>query len=151
MSVVKISRGHNRSISTTAVSVVLGLFVVLFLVRFGQEVLLEHELNDKVAVQRQANAELKDVNARLKAGLQYYQSTKYIEQRAREDLNLRGQNEEVLIPTGLDSTAEAPGSTSGINVPKPQNTAPPASLEKPTNAEKWFQLFQAPTLVQTSP
>lgn len=151
MSVVKISRGRNRSISTTAVSVVLGLFVVLFLVRFGQEVLLEHELNDKVAVQRHANAQLKDANARLKAGLQYYESTKYIEQRAREDLNLRGQKEEVLIPTGLDTTAGAQGSSTSGDVSEAKNATPAASLEKATNTEKWFQLFQAPASAQTSP
>lgn len=140
MSVVaRISRGKNRSVSTTAISVVLGLFVILFLVRFGQELLLEHELTDKATLQRHTNALLKDENMRLKASLQYFQSDKYIEQRAREDLNLRGANEEVLIPTGLDDAGNNGG---GINATKPEPAVPAQNAEKPGNAQKWFQLFQ---------
>ncbi len=149
MSVVaRISRSKNRSVSTTAVSVVLGLFVILFIVRFGQELLLEHALTDKATIQMRANAQLKDKNTRLKASLQYFQSTKYIEQRAREDLNLRGQDEEVLIPAGLDS---ANGSTGDNNTKKTEATAQAGNAETPTNTEKWFQLFQAPAPAQTSP
>lgn len=148
MSVVtRRSRGRNRSVSTTAVSVVLGLFVLLFLVRFGQQILLENELTDKGTIERRINAQLKDQNNRLKASLQYFQSTKYIEQRAREDLNLRGQNEEVLIPTGFDDTAASGGANSVKATPSTQAV----DVERPTNAENWFQLFQAPVPASTSP
>ncbi|MEA2576015.1 MAG: hypothetical protein QOH93_3313 [Chloroflexia bacterium] len=137
MSVVfKLPTGKNRSLSTTAISVVLGLFALLFLVRYGQELLLEHDLNARAIEQRLANSALRDGNTRLRASLQYYQSTKYIEQRAREDLNLRRADEEVLIPVGLDATLG--GGLTGTATPGEQANA--ASQES-SNWEKWFGLF----------
>jgi cell division protein FtsB len=126
--VLKLPTGKNRSLSTTAISVVLGLFALLFLVRFGQELLLEHDLNARSAAQRRANAALRDDNTRLRASLQYYQSTKYIEQRARE--------EEVLIPVGLDATLA--GGLAGTTA---QGAEENATLQEPSNWEKWFGLF----------
>ena len=71
MSVVfKVPTGKNRSLSTTAISVVLGLLALLFLVRFGQELLLEHELNARAAIQRTDNAALRGGNTRVRASLQ---------------------------------------------------------------------------------
>ncbi|HEX8599630.1 MAG TPA: septum formation initiator family protein [Chloroflexia bacterium] len=137
MSVVfKLPTGRNRSLSTTAISVVLGLFALLFLVRFGQELLLEHDLNARAAAQRRANSALRDDNTRLRASLQYFQSTKYIEQRAREDLNLRRADEEVLIPVGLDATlAGELGGAMG------QGAEENATRQEPSNWERWFGLF----------
>ena len=137
MSVVfKLPTGKNRSLSTTAISIVLGLFALLFLVRFGQELLLEHDLKARAAEQRRANSALRDDNTRLRASLQYFQSTKYIEQRAREDLNLRRADEEVLIPVGLDATLEG-----GLGGTTAQASAEDAAAEEPSNWEKWFGLF----------
>ncbi|MDQ5823970.1 MAG: septum formation initiator family protein [Chloroflexota bacterium] len=134
--VLKLPTGKNRSLSTTAISVVLGLFALLFLVRFGQELLLEHDLNARSAAQRRANAALRDDNTRLRASLQYYQSTKYIEQRAREDLNLRRPDEEVLIPVGLDATIGG-----GLGGLAGQGAEENATTQEPSNWEKWFGLF----------
>ncbi|HEY0072447.1 MAG TPA: hypothetical protein VGE04_21005 [Chloroflexia bacterium] len=134
--VLKLPMGKNRSLSTTAISVVLGLFALLFLVRYGQELLLEHELNVRAAEQRQANSALLDGNTRLRASLQYYQSTKYIEQRAREDLNLRRADEEVLIPVGLDATLG--GGLPGAGQQAEQDGL---AAQEPSNWEKWLGLF----------
>jgi cell division protein FtsB len=137
MSVVfKLPTGKNRSLSTTAISVVLGLFAVLFLVRYGQELLLEHELNARSAEQRRTNLALRDANTRLAASLQYYQSTKYIEQRAREDLNLRRADEEVLIPVGLDATLGG-----GLPGGGAQGEEEDLAAHEPPNWEKWLGLF----------
>ena len=143
--VFKLPTGKNRSLSTTAISVVLGLFAVLFLVRYGQELLLEHELNARSVEQRRTNLALRDANTRLQASLQYYQSTKYIEQRAREDLNLRRADEEVLIPVGLDATLGGglPGGTQG-------EQEGPAARE-PQNWEKWLGLFAPAKAPDTLP
>src|SRR5262245_7850598 len=118
--------------SSLALWVVLGLAVTFFLVRYGQELLQAHDLNDKAAAQRIENAALKDENGRLQAQLEYYKSDKYIEQRAREDLNLRRPDEVVLIPiapqaqvlgaTGGTSTGgagEGSGSTTQTGAPAP--------------------------------
>ena len=69
-----------------------------------------------------------DENARLAAALQYYLSDKYVEQRAREDLNLRRADEEVLIPIG-DPPAASQGTTTQ---PQPPDDAQPVG----TPAEK---------------
>jgi cell division protein FtsB len=96
--VIKSRRLKKLPASTPALWLVIGLAVTFFLVRYGQEVLLEHEINAKIADQQRINAALSDETARLEAQLQYVQSEKYVEQRAREDLNLRRPDEEVLIP-----------------------------------------------------
>lgn len=137
MSVVfKLPTGKNRSLSTTGISVVLGLAAIFFLVLYGQQLLLEHELNVLSARQRVANSELRDGNTRLRASLQYYQSTKYIEQRAREDLNLRRADEEVLIPVGLDATLEG-----GLPGNPTQGDEGQVAAREPSNWEKWLGLF----------
>ncbi|HEX8218011.1 MAG TPA: hypothetical protein VF914_02230 [Chloroflexia bacterium] len=147
MSVVfKLPTGKNRSLSTTAISVVLGLFAVLFLVRYGQELLLEHELNARSAEQRRTNLALRDANTRLRASLQYYQSTKYIEQRAREDLNLRRADEEVLIPVGLDATLG-----SGLQGGGAQGEQEAPAAQEPQNWEKWLGLFAPAKAADTFP
>ena len=144
--VLKLPMGKNRSLSTTAISVVLGLFAVLFLVRYGQELLLEHELNARSAEQRRTNLALRDANTRLRASLQYYQSTKYIEQRAREDLNLRRADEEVLIPVGLDATLG--GGLSGGGTQAEQEAL---ARREPSNWEKWLGLFAPAKAADTFP
>src|SRR6476619_2329871 len=98
--VIKPKRFKKLPAATPALWVVLGLAAAFFLIRYGQEVLMEHDLNSKIAQQRIDNAKLADDNSRPEASLQYFQSDKYVEQRAREDLNLRRPDEEVLIPIG---------------------------------------------------
>src|SRR6476619_5758711 len=109
MSAVVKNRGRsNLPISTTALWLVLGLAVTFFLVNYGQELLLANQLNAKSDEQRVVNSRLRDENTRLQAMLLYYKSDKYVEQRAREDLNLRRGDEEVLIPVGETPVAALP-------------------------------------------
>ena len=78
----------------------------------------------------------------MKATLEYYQSDKYVEQRAREDLNLRRPDEEVLIPIAAasdsgfqDAELSTPGSTqSGAS-------GATTSRSKQANWQKWLSLF----------
>ncbi|MDQ6695320.1 MAG: septum formation initiator family protein, partial [Chloroflexota bacterium] len=109
-----------------------------FLVRYGQELILEHDLRDQASAQRITNGLLQDNNTRLRTKLQYYQSNPYIEQRAREDLNLRMPNEEVLIPVSAAQATAVPGSAV-------QPAATLQSVATPTpeeaNWQKWFELF----------
>jgi cell division protein FtsB len=140
--VVKTNRGKHKPVSTTALWLVLGLAVTFFLVRFGQELLLEHDLKAKAAAQRSANAHMRDENTRLEAALEYYRSDKYIEQRAREDLNLRRPDEEVLIPVSV-----APASPTGDSaIPVTPQEAPPSTApSEPANWQKWLELFSPPS------
>ncbi|HYO50695.1 MAG TPA: septum formation initiator family protein [Chloroflexia bacterium] len=139
--VVKTNRGKHKPVSTTALWLVLGLAVTFFLVRFGQELLLEHDLKAKAAAQRNANARMRDENTRLEAALEYYRSDKYIEQRAREDLNLRRPDEEVLIPV---SVAQAnPAGDSAIPA-TPQEAPPSTTQAELANWQKWLELFSPP-------
>ncbi|HYP38903.1 MAG TPA: septum formation initiator family protein [Chloroflexia bacterium] len=139
--VVKTNRGKHKPVSTTALWLVLGLAVTFFLVRFGQELLLEHDLKAKAAAQRSANSATRDENTRLEAALEYYRSDKYIEQRAREDLNLRRPDEEVLIPVSV-----APANTIGdSSIPATPQEAPPSiAPSEPANWQKWLDLFSPP-------
>jgi cell division protein FtsB len=136
--VIKPRRIKKLPASTPALWLVIGLAVTFFLVRYGQEVLLEHDINSNITRQQAANAALADETARLEAELKYLQSDKYVEQRARESLNLRRPDEEVLIPVdagaaaALDAQATAGGSPTAAaaqpNAPRP-------------NWEGWFDLF----------
>ena len=140
--VMKSGHSGQKPSRATAVLVAVGFIVVVFfLVTYGQQLLLEHSLKDKAAAQRIANSALADENTRLKAAYLYYQSEKYIEQRAREDLNLRRPEEEVIIPIKVAPAASAD---------KPKVVETPAIAqpleqtrdggEKP-NWEKWLNLF----------
>jgi cell division protein FtsB len=140
--VVKTNRGKHKPVSTTALWLVLGLAVAFFLVRFGQELLLEHDLKAKVAAQRSANSATRDENTRLEAALEYYRSDKYIEQRAREDLNLRRPDEEVLIP--VSAAPASPIGDSSVPV-TPQEAPPPTATLEPANWQKWLELFSPPS------
>jgi cell division protein FtsB len=119
---------------------VLGLAAVFFLVRYGQELLMEHDLDYKIAVQRSSNSALADENARLAAALLYYQSDKYVEQRAREDLNLRRSDEEVLIPVGdsAQTSTMPPKSPPGTSADSVQQAPQPSDHP---NWLKWLELF----------
>ncbi|HEX9989659.1 MAG TPA: septum formation initiator family protein [Chloroflexia bacterium] len=139
--VVKTNRGKHKPVSTTAMWLVLGLAVTFFLVRFGQELLLEHDLKAKIAAQRSANARTRDENTRLEAAFEYYRSDKYIEQRAREDLNLRRPDEEVLIP--VSAAPANPTGDSAIPV-APQEAPPSTTQAEPDNWQKWIELFSPP-------
>lgn len=132
-------KGKHKPVSATALWVVLGLAVVFFLVRYGQELLLEHELEGKAQIQSQANAALRDDNARLKASLEYFTSDKYIEQRAREDLNLRRNDEQILIPISITPPEAAPQ----LPVQPQVESIPPAEApqQETPNWQKWFGLF----------
>jgi cell division protein FtsB len=136
--VIKPRKIRKVPAATPALWLVLGLAAVFFLVRYGQELLMEHDLNSKIAVQRSANSALADENARLAAALVYYQSDKYVEQRAREDLNLRRSDEEVLIPVGDTSQASTPS-----DQPTTAATAvqPAAQTADEPNWMKWLGLF----------
>jgi cell division protein FtsB len=141
--VVRTKRKKQRPLSTVAMWLVLGLAVVFFLVRYGQELFLESDLRAKAATQRTVNQALRDENARLKANLQYFQSDKYVEQRAREDLNLRRPDENVLIPItsaqtpkSKDQSPPAPGNPAQSSVLSPQSS----TTERP-NWLRWFDLF----------
>jgi cell division protein FtsB len=138
--IVRSKRRRGLPGSTTALWLVLGLAVTFFLVRYGQELLLAHDLNERAAAQRVANGKLRDENTRLKALLGYYQSDKYIEQRAREDLNLRRRDEVVLIPVEATPEAATEGSALTLSdTQKVQSELAPAAAR--ANWEKWLDLF----------
>ena len=139
--IIRTKRRKNLPASTAVLWAVLGMAVVFFLFSYGQELLLAHDLGQKAAVQREANAALSDENTRLTSLLQYYKSDKYIEQRAREDLNLRRPDEKVLIPvltSPVEQTEEAAGTgTASRSGGQEQQVAP-----EQANWQKWFALFR---------
>jgi len=116
------------------------IVVVFFLVTYGQQLLMEHGLKEKAAAQRVANTALRDDNVRLQASLQYYQSDKYIEQRAREGLNLRRPEEEVIIPIKVAPDASA-GKPPAVETPIAANPPQQSPGSDVPNWEKWFSLF----------
>lgn len=136
---IKTTKQRRFSYSAPALWAVLIVAGVLFLYRYGEEVFREHGLNAQIAVQQRVNAEMRDENQRLQAALEYYLSDKYIEQRAREDLNLRRADEEVLIPIGNIGSAAQPqadASTAGAT-----GTGDAAASEQKPNWQQWFELF----------
>lgn len=138
--VIKTNRTRRLSVSAPALWLVLGLAAAFFLLRYGQEVLMEHDLNGKVVVQQHLNAQMDEENKRLKAALEYYLSDKYIEQRAREDLNLRRADEEVLIPIG-DTAGQAQGVENSPPATEGQTSGTQGNSHDEANWQKWFDLF----------
>ena len=142
---IKTNQPRKFSVSAPALWIVLGLAAALFLLRYGQEVLMEHELGGKIVVQTKLNAVMEDENNRLKASLEYYQSDKYIEQRAREDLNLRRADEEVLIPiggsTGQAQAGQGVQTGSGDSGNSEEQVATSTGADEGANWQKWFDLF----------
>jgi cell division protein FtsB len=139
--IIRSKRRKGPPGSTTALWLVLGLAVIFFLVRYGQELLLAHDLTDKASAQRITNSKLSDENTRLKSLLGYYQSDKYIEQRAREDLNLRRPEEEVLIPVESTPEASTPGTALAVPTPGLPDQGSPTPVPAQENWQKWLELF----------
>ena len=138
--VVKSSRAPHKPSAATAVLVSLGFIVVIFfLVTYGQQLLLEHDLKSRAESQRMANSALRDENVRLSAALLYFQSDKYVEQRAREDLNLRRPEEELIIPVQITTATES-GEPQLAESATPVDGAPATESGQP-NWEKWLNLF----------
>src|SRR3982750_2561848 len=138
--ILKSKRRKGPPGSTTILWLVLGLAITFFLVRYGQELLLAHDLTDQAAAQKITNSKLEDENTRLKSLLGYYQSNKYIEQRAREDLNLRRPEEEVLIP--VEATPEAADAGSAPALTDTQKVeSEPTPAPAVANWQKWLDLF----------
>lgn len=127
--------------STAALWLVLSLAAIFFLVSYGQELLLANKLTEQSEAQRIANAALGDENTRMQALLHYYQSDKYVEQRAREDLNLRRPDEEVLIPVD-PLTTDGQAASPGVNSSAPPAEAAPTPPTELANWQKWFDLFR---------
>ena len=147
--VIKTRRAKPKTWSTSIMWLVFGLAAIFFLVIYGQQLLLEHDLKERIAVQRSENAALDDFNTRLKSNLLYYQSDKYIEQRAREDLNLRRADEEVLIPIKEEvGTPRGAGesATGGKTTPDPvqNNNGEQSAQERPV-WQAWLLLFSPPS------
>jgi cell division protein FtsB len=140
--VIKTNRTRKFNVSAPALWIILGLAASLFLVRYWQQVLQEHSLDEQIALQSSANAQMTDENQRLQASLQYYQSDKYVEQRAREDLNLRRPNEEVLIPVGGTGTQTTGADQDNGQANAGSGTAPDATqIRQADNWQQWLSLF----------
>lgn len=140
--VIKNNRTRKLPVSAPALWIVLGLAASLFLVRYWQQVLQEHSLDEQIVLQSRSNQQMTEENQRLQASLQYFQSDKYVEQRAREALNLRRPNEEVLIPIGGSGTQSAEGS-GGVGAQGAGNTGGQVQQQPQAeeNWQKWFGLF----------
>ena len=146
--VIKTRKSKPKTWSTTIMWLVFALAAIFFLVIYGQQLLLEQDLKDRIAVQRAENSAVDDFNTRLKSSLLYYQSDKYIEQRAREDLNLRRPDEEVLIPIKQESLS--PSTEENLSEVKdyglgqtPTNAGAKPDQEAP-NWLSWLALFSPP-------
>ena len=115
----------------------------MFLVRYWQQVLQEHSLDEQIVLQSRSNQQMTDENQRLQASLQYYQSDKYVEQRAREALGLRRPNEEVLIPVGGSGTESADTAVAGDNAQQDgtEQSAGQEQVQNEANWQKWLGLF----------
>jgi cell division protein FtsB len=141
--VVKNNRTRKLPVSAPVLWIILGLAASLFLVRYWQQVLQEHSLDEQIVLQSKSNQQMVDENQRLQASLQYYQSDKYVEQRAREALGLRRPNEEVLIPVGGSGTGSADAVGSGDNATSDgtQQDAGQQQGQNEANWQKWLGLF----------
>ena len=144
--VLRARKKGSTPIPATGLWVLIGIAAVFFLVRYGTELLRENDLREKARQQATVNAAVSDDNARLRSALLYYQSDRYVEQRAREDLNLRRPDESVLIPISM--AAPTPAIPSGDGRPpqadSQQVDVPPSTVDENPSWERWLELFSQP-------
>jgi cell division protein FtsB len=140
--VLRAKKKTGSPIPATGLWVLIGIAAVFFLVRYGTELLREHDLREQARQQAAVNSALRDDNARLRSTLFYYQSDRYVEQRAREDLNLRRADESVLIPITVAAPAPAvPASTEQPAPLDPNIKLPPDVADRRPGWERWLDLF----------
>jgi hypothetical protein len=144
--VLRARKRGSTPIPATGLWVLIGIAAVFFLVRYGTELLRENDLREKARQQATVNAAVRDDNARLRSALLYYQSDRYVEQRAREDLNLRRPDESVLIPISVAAPTPPapPGDGSQPPTGSEQVDIPPVTVEEKPSWEKWLELFVLP-------
>ena len=71
-------------------------------------------------------------NEKLKYNIEYYKTDSYLEQRARESLNLRAPGEKVIVVPKRKTAAEK----------QPQEERPPSRIEQyKQNLQDWKNLF----------
>jgi cell division protein FtsB len=87
-----------RSRLTAVLILIAGVY---FTLAFGQLVLHNHELSDRVDALRRANQETEALNQQLRLELEYYDTTGYadhVELRARDDLSMSLPGDHVIVP-----------------------------------------------------
>ncbi|HEX7103259.1 MAG TPA: septum formation initiator family protein [Nitrolancea sp.] len=103
-----------------------------FLVAFGEQAWKARQLNAEVAERQSAVNDLTDQKQQLQAQLDQYSSDQYltfVEQKARQDLNLSRHGEKVLLVRWTGSASPTPAATA---TPEPAHKA---------NWDKWLDLF----------
>ena len=90
------------------------------------------QVNQEITGLEQEIGELEKNNLELKELIQYFNSTAYIEEKARLDLGLKKEGEKVVIASGQTSQVGWPSD------PSPQAEATKTTL---SNLEKWWQYF----------
>ena len=90
------------------------------------------QVNQEITGLEQEIGELEKNNLELKELIQYFNSTAYIEEKARLDLGLKKEGEKVVIASGQAN-----------QVAQPSDPSPQAEEKKTTlsNLEKWWQYF----------
>jgi cell division protein FtsB len=119
----------GRSSLRLAVLVLL-LITLSLLVSFGEQVVQGARMEQQ---RRDAEAEVAQLRAerdRLEASLAYAESDVYVEQRAREMLNLAREGDTVILP---QLPPPAPTAT-----PEPEAVPPPPAAP---NWQKWWHAF----------
>jgi cell division protein FtsB len=103
-----------------------------FLVAFGEQAWKARQLNAEVAERQSAVNDLTAQKQQLQVQLDQYSSDQYlafVEQKARQDLNLSRPGEHVLLVRWTGSASPTPAATA---TPEPTHKA---------NWDKWLDLF----------
>ncbi len=131
---VATERRFRRSSASFAMLILLAIGIY-FVVGFAKEVVHGQQLSADVSAETQSNADLQQANARLQEQKQYYQSDGYVEQAARDGLNLRKPNETIILPI-------LPTPSAGDHSSSPPPAANAATSPPPkANWQRWFSLF----------
>jgi len=108
------------------------VILIFFIINFVKTWSQNHAVDQEIGGLKGQIADLQTGNSKLNDLIKYFNSDAYVEEKAREDLGLKKQGENVVV------IADQKLNDSANPVPPPAAGGQPADLSNP---QKWWQHF----------
>jgi cell division protein FtsB len=129
---MNLGQGKKQSRSLkNVIFLIIGSVILFFaLINFIRSFQQNHQINQEIANLNSQINSLQQENAEQKRMIEYFNSSAYIEDRARSSLGLKREGENVVVTN--NPTADLPGE---------KNIQPTAATSKLSNLQKWWHYF----------
>lgn len=125
------SNSDAKNWKSKAFLLVLIIILIFITLNLSQNYSKNKEVNEEIASLRQEISDLEQENLQFQELINYFNSDAYIEEKARIDLGLKKQGEQVVVVTG-DISEQIAQQTEGIAKTTNSNKS---------NPEKWWDHF----------